>query len=846
MNNIHGQRVNTDVLKPNGSGFVGSHGPDFLLTGDLASQILNLRYGPDGNAYVIDWYDTNACHHNNPTGHDRSNGRIYKVVYGESKPLQVDLTKLSDLELAEMALNKNDWYVRHARRALQERAAAGSIDKAARDRLTQIVLENSDPTRQLRALWSLHVTGGLSDEVLGIIKPNEHVVAWLLRLLTEDEGRIQAASQVKVSTQALAASETSPVVRLAIAAALQKVTPDQRWMFLNKLVKHAEDAKDHNLPLMYWYAMEPLAEADPPQALALGLSCGKTIPMLRQFMLQRLASESSPHALAMLLQPIIDQDDADQQRAIFAAIRNALKGQRQVSPPDNWPAAFAKVFKSKDDDLRREAAALGATFGDSAAMATLRATVDSPELEAPARREALDALLRAKDPGLLPTLLRLVGDRALREPAIAGLSLYEDDKVPPTVLAAYPTLSPQEKRAALATLASRPAYALELLRAVSGKKIPATDIAADLVRQLQNLKHDELNRLLAEVWGQVRSTPEEKLKLIAELRRLAASPPAAPDLALGRAVYAKTCQQCHTLFGAGSKIGPDITGANRTDLEYLLSNIVDPSAVITKDYQQTVVLTVDGLTVSGLVKSEDDKSLTIQTTTDVVVIPKDEIEDRQLSDVSMMPDDQLKQFSPHHIASLLAYLASKEQTPLLATKENQELLFNGKDLTGWHGNEELWSVENGEIVGRAPNGLPRNEFLFSDMAAEDFTLTLEVKLIDDKGNSGIQFRSEPYENGEARGYQADMGPGWWGKLYEESARGLLWDKSGEPFVKKGDWNEYKIVAHGGHIQTWLNGHLCVDLDDPQGKRRGQFAVQLHSGDPTEVRFRNLKLEVHDK
>jgi putative heme-binding domain-containing protein len=181
-------------------------------------------------------------------------------------------------------------------------------------------------------------------------------------------------------------------------------------------------------------------------------------------------------------------------------------------------------------------------------------------------------------------------------------------------------------------------------------------------------------------------------------------------VALGRAVFAKTCQQCHTLYGAGAKIGPDLTGSNRADLDYLLTNMIDPSAVIPKDYLQTVVLTVDGLVVSGIAKAEDDKSLTIQTPTNVVVIPKDEIEDRQLSNVSMMPDDQLKQFTPLQIASLLAYLAAKEQSPILATKDNQELLFNGKDLTGWRGNEELWSVENGEIVGRAPKGLPRNEF----------------------------------------------------------------------------------------------------------------------------------------
>jgi len=120
-----------------------------------------------------------------------------------------------------------------------------------------------------------------------------------------------------------------------------------------------------------------------------------------------------------------------------------------------------------------------------------------------------------------------------------------------------------------------------------------------------------------------------------------------------------------------------------------------------------------------------------------------------------------------------------------------------------------------------------------------------VKLLGDEGNSGVQFRSQRTEHGEAKGYQADVGPGWWGKLYEELDRALLWDKSGEQHVKKGEWNKYEIRAAGSRIQTWINGQPCVDLDDPKGKRRGLFALQLHAGGPMEVRFRNLKLEILD-
>ena len=208
----------------------------------------------------------------------------------------------------------------------------------------------------------------------------------------------------------------------------------------------------------------------------------------------------------------------------------------------------------------------------------------------------------------------------------------------------------------------------------------------------------------------------------------------------------------------------------------------------------------------------------------------------------MMPDDLWKPLSDHEVRSLVAYLASPQQVPMLATADNVANFFNGRDLAGWQGNAELWSVEDGELVGRTA-GLARNEFLRSDMAADDFHLSLDVKLVGNRGNSGIQFRSEDLPDGEMRGYQADIGAGWWGKLYEENRRGLLTKDSGEQHVKPGEWNHYEISAVANHIRTWINGQLCVDLEDRSGVPRGIFALQLHSGDATEVRFKNMRLEL---
>jgi putative heme-binding domain-containing protein len=587
-----------------------------------------------------------------------------------------------------------------------------------------------------------------------------------------------------------------------------------------------------------------LAEADPERALKFALSCGETIPLIRQFMLQRIASLDSANSLGLQIDALSKSTDSGEQLAIVTAMRQALEGQRLVKPPAAWATVYQNLAKSDNEALRTQGTALGLKFGDDNAFAAFREVVSSPQVDVAKRREALSGLLEAKDSQLAEILQSLLGETALSDLALNGLALYENPKTPEAILAAYNNFSPEEKQKAISTLSSRAIYAAELLKAIEAGRIPKADLSADLVRQISSLKSAEINELLTKVWGQVRISAADKVNLIADYRKLLTTPAASQaDPELGRAVFNRTCQQCHTLYGVGNNIAPDLTGSNRADAEYLLTNIVDPSALITKEYQTTVILTDSGRVITGIVSAEDDKSVTVRSTAETLVVPKEEIEERTLSEASMMPDNQLAQFTNDEILALFAYLRGKNQVSMLALENNASLLFNGRDLAGWNGDKTLWSVEDGEIVGKTV-GLEHNSFLLSDLSAEDFHLSVEVMLKDNVGNSGIQFRSQPREGfQEVFGYQADVGADWWGKLYEENGRALLWDKPGEQFVLPNKWNKYEIRAEGSHIQTWINGNPCVDLDDPAGKRRGIFAVQLHSGGPTEVRFRNFELKI---
>lgn len=848
MNNIHGQRLNVDVLKAKGSGYVGSHAPDFLLTRDQASQILNMQYGPDGQVVFIDWYDMQACHRQEVEVHDRSNGRIYKIIYGDSKTAPIDLAAMTDFELAEYSLHHNDWFVRHSRRLLQERAVQRAIQPTAIDRLQSIAREHSDVTRRLRALWALHginaIGQPLSDSALQDSSP--HVRAWTIRLLMERQD-YQVNDQQLGQLVQLAKGDESQVVRLALASAASRIPLESRWNLLAALTGNPDDRNDHNLPLMYWYAMEPLAEVDADRALALGLHSGSNIPMLSEYMLRRVSESGDTASLDRLLRGLENAESTDLQLMFLNALGSAVAGKRQVSQPASWQRIYQGLESSGDPRVHKAADALGVVFRDARAFERVRGQLVDMENTTQDRVSSLNILLAAADPHLVDVMLQIVGDANqpadLAEQAIRGLAQVDHAEAPKTLISNYARWNESQKRAAIATLCSRKSGAQALLNAIASGTISPVDLTADYARQIEYLNDSQLSQLLTKVWGQVRKSPDEKLKQITHYRRLVEQTNLhAPDLALGRALFAKTCQRCHLLYGVGQEIGPDITGSNRSNLDYLLENIVDPSAVMAKEYRPTVVLTQSGQLITGILRSESDSSVTVQTADGTLVVPRDEIDQMDESPQSMMPDDQLTQFSDHEVRSLLAYLQNKSQTPVLATVENASTLFDGNTLRGWSGNMDLWRVENGEIIGLSP-GIQRNEFLVSDLLVRDFKLSLEVKLENNRGNSGIQFRSQALEGGDVAGYQADIGPGWWGKLYEEHLRGMIWDKGGSQHLKPGDWNLYEIEAIGSRIRTWLNGQLCVDLDDPTGSREGIIALQIHSGDPMDVRFRKLRLEV---
>ncbi len=383
------------------------------------------------------------------------------------------------------------------------------------------------------------------------------------------------------------------------------------------------------------------------------------------FIMPVVGEEDSNEGLSALVELLSSSDDTQFQLDVLKGMSDGLKGRREVKVPTGWEAAADKLSKSPDSKVRQLTQSLSLTFGSASALASLRATVIDSNSSFGARSNALASLLQVRDRQLPATLQSLLKDPLIRPGALRGLAAFDDAKTPGAILAQYPTLNPAEKKDALNTLSSRPTFARPLLDAVSRKEIAAQDLTADVLRQLRNLKDPRVDEQIVKSWGVSRETEADKLKEIARYKQLIATH-GYGDPRRGRSVFARTCQQCHTLFGEGGRMAPDITGSNRSDLDYILHNAIDPNGVIPNDYRTSNIETKDDRTITGIVIKQDDIALTIVTANETLVLPRNELKAVTQTELSMMPEGLLQAITEQEVRDLLAYLRSPTQVPFPA------------------------------------------------------------------------------------------------------------------------------------------------------------------------------------
>lgn len=642
MCNTHGRRVNVNRLDALGSGYVGKREPDFMIVKNAWFRGVDIKMGPDATLFVADWSDNGECHDHD--GVHRTSGRIYRISYGTPSKVVSPA-----------------WTKRRTARINLEQASSGKK-----------IFET--PKLDFERLSPLELMGveamGLNETTLAQIHAESltRTRGWTLvqaiQLSSQSAERrvrhFQALSQ-------LSATRQPANVLLSLVGVLQKFEPTERWQLAATILGCAENAQtiagDTNLTLMTWYGMEPVVGNEG----ALRLLNGNT--RLQQFAVRRLAHEMdrTPDVASKTLSFIgrmassrLVSDESNAAK-LLDAFKLGLAGRARVQPPNDWPIIERELRACKNPEVTLAVDSLAVLFGDGAALEDLRKLAANGSGDAVAREQAIANLAQAKDAQSVSILLNLISDRAVGDAAIKALSSFDHPNTAKELLKRFNGFKDGNKDLALDTLTSRGPYAHELIEAMESGRVDARDLKASHVRQLQSFGNKRIDSVLAAKWGVVQATPEARLSAIEKWKKqLTSETLAIANREKGAAIFKTACANCHKLYGEGKTIAPDLTGANRGNLEYLLMNVIDPSSVVPKQFTTSVVALKEGRVITGVVVSQTDTNLVIQTDKEQLTVPRSEIDQMRNTGKSLMPDGILDAMTAEQVRDLFGFMIPRK------------------------------------------------------------------------------------------------------------------------------------------------------------------------------------------
>lgn len=692
--NLHGRRANVERIEKDGSGYVAKHEPDMFKTGDPWFRGIEIQYGPDGGVYILDWSDIGECHEND--GVHRNSGRIYKITYGDAvKPKEGDLAKLSDEELVKLQLSDNEWLVRMARWELRERVIKGGNLTPAIKQLLAMHDGTPDTKTKLRSMWTaVYIFDASAKELVAdtFAELNARMDQWLAS--KEEALKSSAIHLVYTYNKKMAdavpsdapekdranlnkhldelaqkacdhISKSTPRTRLAWAETLSVWNNAQKTRIAGALLQHPQDAEDHNLPLMYWFGIRDLPSGD-----LIRLAEQSQVPLVTELIARRVTEdmEANPESLNHLLGTSVKRGDNTFSTAILRGMTIGFTGWRKAKKPEAWDGFSAKLASIKDASVQQQLRDLNVLFGDGRALDEVKRIVKDSNADVNARIAALKTLIDAKDAELRKICESLLDVRSLNTVAVRGLAAFDDPAIGQLLVKNYRRFYPAERPAILDTLVSRPSFAEALLGALANGRIDRADVTAVQARQIRAFNNEALTKKLADSWGEQRESSEDKKKLIADLKaRFTKESLAKADVSAGRLVFNNVCAACHTLYGQGNHIGPDLTGSGRHDLSYLLDNIVDPSAMVAADYRMTVMTLKDGRILSGNVAAKTQRTVTLKMVGQETTVERGEIAKQEEFPMSLMPEGLLMTLNEQQQRDLIAYLQTFAQVPLPAT-----------------------------------------------------------------------------------------------------------------------------------------------------------------------------------
>ncbi len=646
--------VMSDV-SPDGSTYQTKDVGHAVTTKDTYFRPVDIKVGPDGSLYVADFYEERIAHLVHHDGQiDPSTGRIYRVkAAGAMAVKPFDLSKLSTNELINVLRHDNKWFRQTALRMIADRK-----DKSILPTLAKLI-DESDGQFALECLWALNLGGGFNDAVAAktIQHKDPYVRLWTVRILCDEK---KVSPRVAKLLAQMAVSEPNVEARSQLACSAKRLPAKQCLSIVRNLLAHSEDSSDVHLPLLLWWAIESKCESDRDAVLKMfDDSTLWNLPLVQANIEERLmrrfaaaGSQADLAACAKLLQLAPGEGHVKQ---LMTGFEKAYSGRALAGLPVELAEALAKHAG--------KSVVLGLRQGRSDAVEEALKVIANDKADKSEQLQYIQIFGEVNQPTCVPVLLKVLGhasDDAIRGAAITSLQKYDEPKIAASLIDVYGKFNDDLKAVALTLLASRGSSALQFLEAIDAGKVDPKSVPPEVVQKFALHRNDRVASLIAKHWGELKPATTEELqrevgRLAGIIRSSAGSPWA------GKKFFMNQCGKCHKLFDQGGQIGPDLTSYKRDDVESLLLHVVNPSAEIREGFENFLVATTDGRTLSGFLADQTNRLVILRGQDGQnITIARDEIENMQVTKISIMPEGQLNQYSDQQIRDLFAYLRSSQ------------------------------------------------------------------------------------------------------------------------------------------------------------------------------------------
>ena len=672
-------RVLGTALYRDTSTFRTEDGPPILESSNNWFRPVDTKVGPDGAIYIADWCDSRLSHLDPRDTWDKESGRIWRLRAAgtETKLETFDFGKMSGDELIARLSHPNKWHRQSALRVLWDRQDASLMPKL------RALVEKERGQLALEAFWAVNACAGFNKgfDKTYVLKTLRHshpmIRSWAVRLLGDQwpahvPGQEKAAKREQTVWDAeiakklaeLARTETDAEVRTQLASTARRMPAAGALPIIRELLLHSEGAGDKYEPLLIWWALESKCRLDREAVLTLlGDKPLWASPIFQQTIVsrlgQRFTAERTDDGLEVCARLLALAPTREDRVKLAEGMDAGLQGGDSGKIPAALREQFAALWK--DAGPQTSLVRLGVRLGDAAALDVAMERVRDAKTKGAERTGLIDLLAERREEKAVPvflTMLRAEKAEAMQIALANALQRFGSDDIARTFLELAPAMPVKARTVAFAAMCSRASWARVLLAAADAGSVKKEQLTSANLLAIQSLHDAACDALISKHWSTLKQSSAAKEARVAQVRKLLTT--GKGDAEAGRTIFKTMCAVCHTLNREGGKIGPDLTGYERDNLDFMLPAIVDPSLAIREEFTAFTAVTKDGQTLTGFLEAQTPQSVTMRDlNSQKLVLGRADLKSLTASPMSLMPEGLLDALSEQQVRDLFAYLTKK-------------------------------------------------------------------------------------------------------------------------------------------------------------------------------------------